>query len=193
MEPHANSLYYQRDYRKRREPHSHFVFTMAYTHFSLPLTDGASLFINKTSVKSYEITKPPLTYSPSFMGYEAFRLDHYPTMHLRDATLHCRFRVLLLLDALECSSGVMLRGAPSKVIPSCHFGVGLQPCPQPETLNLSNLYTRCLALTLGSTRGTSQSNFGLELHPRAPGRGSLLPSNPYSDMTVQVDQNNNSV
>ena len=110
-ESHANPLYYQGDYRRRREPHSCSVFTMTYTLFVSNCNDDASPFIEKNRTASYEITKLPLTRFPGFTGYKALRLDRFSTMHLRGATLHYCFILLLRLDASESSSRVMLRSA----------------------------------------------------------------------------------
>jgi len=124
---------------KKREHHSRSVFTR-HTHTSVyNPNDDASPFTKKTRVKNYEITEMPLTCSPSFTGYKTFRLDRFSTMHLRRFTLHCRFGVLLCLDASGCSVWVM---------PSCYSKAKFRPCPQPETLNSPNLFPMSASLSL---------------------------------------------
>ena len=111
IEQHVNSLYYQRDHRRRREKLTAALYLQLYTHTHTQIYHlyvGASSFIGKTGVTSYEITKLPLTYSLNFTGYEVSRLDRFNAMHLRCATLQCRFRVLFRLDTSECSFGVTL-------------------------------------------------------------------------------------
>jgi len=44
--------------------------------------DDTSSFIEKTKATSYEITKLHLKRSPSFTGYESFRLDRFSAVHL---------------------------------------------------------------------------------------------------------------
>jgi len=124
----------------------------------------------------------------SFTCYKASKLDRFTAMNLRGPALHCRSGVLLQVYASECSSGV---------IPSCYFRARLRPCPQPETPNLPNLFTKeCFTLALGFARGTSQSNFYFRgPPPPAPGRalpsslweGSPPSSNSHGDLTVSVD------
>ena len=136
-------------------------YTLAY---ALNPNDDASPFIENTRVTSYEITKVLLMCSPSFTGYEASRLDCFSAMHLRGATLHCRFRVLLQSEASKCSSGV---------ITSCYSGARLRSYPQRETLNLSSLFTKSASpLTLGFARGISQSNLVQGLCPEPSGGAS---------------------
>jgi len=64
---------------KERTSHSLYIYNGIHT---LNPNDGASLFIKKTRVTSHKITKLLLTHSPSFIGYEAFRLDRVSIMHL---------------------------------------------------------------------------------------------------------------
>ena len=97
-EPHANPLYYQKDYRKKREPHSHSVFTMAYTHTHicyLNSNDNTTLFIQKIRVTSYEITKLPLTHVLKF-----YELRSFQTGPLRNYASPRHYFVLSLLSAL---------------------------------------------------------------------------------------------
>ena len=126
-EPHANSLYYQRDYKRRRENLILCLYYSIHTFIIIISLMTAHLFL------SLQVVKLPNCHwhvFSNFTGHEVFRLDRFTAMHLRGATLYRRFAVLLRIDTSECST---------RVTPSCYSGVRLRAYSQPETSNSPNL------------------------------------------------------
>ena len=131
--------------------------------------NDASIFLEITRVTYYEIIKLSLTRVLKFHGHEASKLDCFTAMHLWDAALHCRFRVLLRVNTLECFF---------RVISSCYSGTRLWLCLQPETLNLPNLFTGVVHTRSGICKGTLQIILIQGLCTRAPERGAARPLPP---------------
>jgi len=130
---------------KRRENLTAALYLQWHTHLLNP-NDDTSLFIEKIKVTSCEITKLPLTRSRSFTGYKASRVDRFSAMHLRGATLHSHFGVLLCLDTSDCSFGLLF------------WSDALQGCYQAATserdsdLALNPKLRICLTFLLGVLR-----------------------------------------
>ena len=94
---------------KKRESYSRYVFTMAYTHIyhHHNSNDGASPFIEKTRVTSCEITKLSLTHVFEFYRLRSFQAESLICCASSSHHSAMSLRVLLCLDASECSSGVI--------------------------------------------------------------------------------------
>ena len=87
--------------RKRRENLTAALFF--YNGIHSPLyhdpNDGTSSYIEKTRFISYELPKLLLIGDSSFTGREAFRLNRFTVVQIRDVFLYCSFGVLLQSDA----------------------------------------------------------------------------------------------
>jgi len=152
---HKSIILSERLHEKKREPQSLCIYNGMHTFLLYMLIlMTAHLFLERElglQVMKYQTALN--TCSPSFTRCEAFRSDCFFAMHLLDVTLCCHFRVLVWVDVLEYSSGM---------IPSCYSRARLRHFPQSETPNSPNHFTGVLSHSLRDLQGDSSKIFWFE-------------------------------